>query len=367
MAATPTPTPAQEVGRPLLVTADDRVLDDVIRLAAACGMALDVAADVGGARPAWPRAPLVLVGADVTASMLRSAPPRRRGVVLVGHNDGAAFDWPGAVRLGVDEVVLLPEQEPHLSELIAASAAGGGRAEALVIGVVGGRGGAGASVLAVALALAAVKLRLRCTLIDADRLGGGLDALLGAEDCEGVRWPDLATADGRVSASALGSALPVVSGLHLLSCPRGDPHPLPPPAMRAVLGAACRLGDLVVVDLPRHLDEAAEAALDLCTLALLVVPAEVRAVTAAAGVAATLTPRVPDLRLLVRGPAPAGLTALSIAETLALPLAGSLPPERHLAQTLDRGRLPAHSPRSPLARWCRQFLTDLNLPTHQAA
>lgn len=354
------------VPRPLLVTTDDRVLDDVIRLAAARGLALDVAADVGGARQTWPRAPLVLVGADATASMLRSAPPRRRGVVLVGHDDGPAFDWPGAVRLGVDEVVLLPEQEPHLAELIAA-AADGGRAEAVVIGVVGGRGGAGASVLAVALGLAAVKLRLRCTLIDADRLGGGLDALLGAEDCEGVRWPDLATADGRVSAAALGAALPVVNGLHLLSHPRGDAHPLPQAAMRAVLGAACRLSDLVVVDLPRHLDEAAEAALDLCTLALLVVPAEVRAVTAAAGVASTLSPRIPDLRLLVRGPAPAGLTASSIAETLALPLAGSLPPERHLPQTLDRGRLPAHSPRSPLARWSRHFLTDLNLPTRPQA
>jgi secretion/DNA translocation related CpaE-like protein len=359
-------TPAQEPARPLLVTADDRVLDDVIRLAAARGLALDVAADVGGARQAWPRAPLVLVGADVTASMLRSAPPRRRGVVLVGRNDGAAFDWPGAVRLGVDEVVLLPEHEPRLSELIAA-AADGGSAEALVVGVVGGRGGAGASVLAVALAMAAVKLRLRCTLIDADRLGGGLDALLGAEDCEGVRWPDLAAADGRVSAAALGSALPRVGGIHLLSWNRGDANPLPPAAMRAVLGAACRLADLVVLDLPRHHDEAAEAALDLCALALLVVPAEVRAVTAAAGVASALTTRVPDLRLLVRGPAPAGLTGPSIAETLALPLAGELPPERRLPEALDRGRLPARSARSPLARWCRQFLTDLDLPARQAA
>ena len=51
--------------------------------------------------------------------------------------------------------------------------------------------------------------------------------------------------------------------------------------MRSVVAAAARMSDLVVVDLPRHVDEAAAEALAVATVTLLVVPAEVRAVAAA--------------------------------------------------------------------------------------
>ena len=49
---------------PLLVTADGDLLDELLRLAAAGGTEVEVAADPAAARPRWLPAPLVLVGTD---------------------------------------------------------------------------------------------------------------------------------------------------------------------------------------------------------------------------------------------------------------------------------------------------------------
>jgi hypothetical protein len=65
---------------------------------------------------------------------------------------------------------------------------------------------------------------------------------------------------------------------------------------------------------------------------------------------------VGDVRLVVRGPAPAGLTGELVADTLGLPLAGWLRPEPGLARTLERGDPPAASGRGPLATLCRDLL-----------
>ena len=155
-----------------------------------------------------------------------------------------------------------------------------------VVGVVGGRGGAGASTLSVALGLAAARRDAAVMLVEADPLGGGLDLMLGLEHAEGLRWPDLAASRGRVSTSSLVSAVAVASTVSgfcrgrattsstwlLTRCP-------------SVLSAAARAHDLVVVDLPRLLDPAAQEAAARCSVVYLLVPAEVRAVSAAARVA----------------------------------------------------------------------------------
>jgi secretion/DNA translocation related CpaE-like protein len=145
-------------------------------------------------------------------------------------------------------------------------------------------------------------------------------------------------------------------GVRVLSWDRGDPHRLPAESARAVLEAGRRAHDLVVVDLPRHLDEAAEAVTAESDLVYLVVPAEVRATAAACRVALTVARLVADVRLVVRGPAPSGLTADIVAATLGLPLAGWMRPEPGLARGLERGDAPAGSGRGPLATLCRALL-----------
>ncbi|MGP3979102.1 septum site-determining protein Ssd [Streptomyces sp. 8N114] len=369
----------------LIVTEDEELLDDLLRLCAAAGTEPEVAhggpesrtgwASWSGAA-SWERAPLVLVGDDCAgASGFGDAPdpghgtpsaggavPRRPGVLLVGRDWDDPGVWERGVRVGAESVVLLPDAESWLTGRIADALEGVGQA-ALTVGVVGGRGGAGASTLACALAVTAARAGEQTMLIDADPLGGGLDILLGAERTQGLRWPDFAESRGRVGGAALAESLPRSHDLSLLSWDRGERALVPADAMKSVLSAARRRGGVVVVDLPRQVDETVAEALVQLDLGLAVVPAELRSVAAAHRVAARMQLVVRDLRAVVRAPGGprgahgygSGLDDTEVARLLGLPLAGELPWERGLLEDIDRGRPPGFAKDGALARFCGRF------------
>ncbi|PRX99476.1 septum site-determining protein Ssd [Allonocardiopsis opalescens] len=349
--------PAARV-RPLLVTEDPRLLDDLLRLAAAADVELSVAAAPGDVRAQWAAAPLVLVGADLAPRLIADELPRRGEVLLVATDDSRPEVWRQAVALGARDVVALPRGEPLLVDRLADAAEPRSRCGA-VIGVVGGRGGAGASVLSAALALAAARRDRSATLVDLDPLGSGGDLLLGWENAAGSRWGELVRTRGRLSGAALRAALPAHDGLAVLTWSRGPAEPVPAAAVRSVLAAAVRGSRLVVADLPRRLDPAAAEAATLADRVLLVVPADVRSVVAAARVAHKLRGYTGRLAVVVRGPAPGGLAAEEVADTLGAPLAGRLPADSDLDRAIDQGRLPARTARGPLAAFCESLLDAL--------
>ncbi len=349
---------------PLLLTDDDELLDELVRLSTAAGVDVEAAADPGAAGPAWIDAPMVVAGAGLAGRLRHARLPRRDGVILVGEDSADSDVWSLAQDIGADHVVFLPAAQGWLVDRFAACL-GGASAPAPLISVLGGRGGAGASVLAVALALTSARAGRRSVLIDADPLGGGLDLVLGGEDAAGLRWPDLTASSGRLAADSLCAALPAVDGVCLLSWDRGDAVHVPVAAMSAVLGAARRGAELVVADLPRQLDESAVAVLRDSDIALLVLPAEVRACAAAARVAAAAASHCAQLQVVVRGPAPAGLSSRDVAGALGLPLAGVLRPEPGLAAALERGQPPGSRGRGPLAEFCATFLDGLRPGTPQ--
>ncbi|MDH6465925.1 secretion/DNA translocation related CpaE-like protein [Micromonospora sp. A200] len=354
---------------PLLVTADGDLLDELLRLAAAGGTEVELAADPAAARARWLPAPLVLVGRDQAQACLRARLPRRPRTVLVGRTGELDPAWEVAELLGAEHVATLPAAEPWLVDRFTECGSDrpfGGSAR--TVAVLGGRGGAGASVFAGALAVTAARARLRTLLVDADPLGGGLDLVLGWEELDGLRWPAFTDADGRVDAPALVRALPSRGDLVVLSWDRGDLLALPAQAMAATVDAARRGRDFVVVDVPRQLDDAAVVALQSADQAYLVVPAELRATAAAARVVAAAAPHCAALGVIVRGPAPGRLKATEVARALGLPLAGTLRPEPALCRGLERGEAPAGAGRGPLAALCRRIVTELTgLPVPGAA
>jgi len=359
----PTPPLATAPGaRPLAITADTDLLDDLLRLTAEAGLALEVAADPAAARSRFAPAPLVLIGLDLAGACQRAHLPRRPGVLLVGQEPAVArtapLPWDLANALGAQHIAVLPEAESWLLSRLVDTAAAAPR-HGPVIAVIGGRGGAGATVLAAGLAVTAVRSGRRALLVDADPLGGGIDLVLGWENVNGLRWPALREASGRVDPLALVEALPSQGDLVLLSWDRGELVGTTPDAMGAALDAGRRGLDLVVVDLPRSLDEPAALALSIADRAYLVVPAELRATVAAARVAASAAAHCATLALVVRGPSPGSLEATDIARSLKLPLAGTLRPERALTAALERGEFPADTGRGPLAALCRDLLDDL--------
>jgi secretion/DNA translocation related CpaE-like protein len=276
-----------------------------------------------------------------------------------------------AIGLGAQDVAVLPDQEGWLAGRMAEAAEPeGGRAAGLC--VVGGRGGAGASVLAVVLGLVAMRRGLRTLLVDGDPLGGGLDLVLGLERAEGARWPEFAGLRGRLSGSALAGSLPRPAAgrgggdLAVLSWHRGATEPIDAAAMRSVLRAAATGFDLVITDLARRPGEAGVEALLVADSTLLVVPAEVRATVAADRVAAGLRPYTGDLRLVVRGPAPGGLSAAAMATALELPLAGEMSGDRRIGAALEHGDLLRVSRRGRLPGLCGRLLDGLRLPAGAA-
>ncbi len=338
----------------LLLTDDPLTTATTARLAGPIGLPIrsddDPVNAVGSGPPG-----LVLVGADRLPEPRLPAAAAGVPRLLVATGEPEDQFWRAALELRAEQVVLLPEAEQALLDRLTRLADRTDR-RALVIGVTGGCGGAGASVLAGALARAAVRVS-RSLLIEVDRLGSGADLLLGAEDEPGLRWPDLASARGRLLPGSLLGAVPVVDGLHVLSWDRSpDVIDLSAAAGTAVLDTAIQEFGIVVLDLPRWLDAAAVAATQAADLVLLIVPAEVRAAAAARRVAARLHEHLPDVRVVVRGPAPTGLRAEAVADALDLPLVGLLKPEPGLRAALDRGEPPGLRPRGPLSTLCRQLL-----------
>jgi len=182
--------------------------------------------------------------------------------------------------------------------------------------------------------------------------------VLGGEQVRGLRWPDFGATRGRAPGRALAGALPRIGGLSVLSWDRGDVADLAPEAVNAVLEAARRAADLVVVDLPRYIDDGVRPLVSAADVILLVVPCEVRAAAAAARVAARASAGCGDIRLVTRGPAPAKLQPADVAAALGLPLAGAMRAQPRLTEALERGAPPG-SGRGPLAALCADLLDDL--------
>ncbi|GAB3947995.1 hypothetical protein GCM10027614_44240 [Micromonospora vulcania] len=279
--------------------------------------------------------------------------------MLVGRAGQLDPGWQLAELIGAEHVAALPAAEPWLVDRFAEH--GPDRPDgsgARIVALLGGRGGAGASVLAGGLAVTGARARLRTLLVDADPLGGGLDLVLGWEQLEGLRWPSLTSADGRVDAPALVRALPSRGDLVVLSWDRGDLLPLPAAAMAATIDAARRGRDFVVIDLPRQLDDAAVVALQAANQAFVVVPAELRATRRGPGGGRGR----PALRRALGGRARARPRSLACSRggAGARPsLAGTLRPEPGLGRGLERGEAPAAAGKGPLAALCQRIVTDL--------
>jgi secretion/DNA translocation related CpaE-like protein len=230
-----------------------------------------------------------------------------------------------------------------------AGRAGSGRAGpggAGLVGVVGARGGSGATVVA---ALLAARLARRGTTVLVDTgPGPSLDTVLGTEDQPGLRWPDLTGAIGTVDPDQLAGNLLLWDRCAVL--PTDDARPGPPPAavLPDVLDALADAHRSVVLDLdrsavlaaragPPHADDALFRA---CATVLVVAPRDVPATAGARLLRDVLVDGRRRVALVLRGPAPGGLGATEIGESVALPVVATLPRAGSVAAAVDRGAGP---------------------------
>lgn len=167
------------MARPLVVAWESGFVDEVLD-----HLGADIAVDVtlSPTETQWREAPVVLLDARSQSALARLSVPKCLVMVCAtGVNDQEAAAvletarraWPGVV------VLRLPHDAAELRRAVLEAVHAGPRWR-VRIGVVGGHGGAGATTLAVALAQAAAYAGHQVLLLDADPLGGGVGARLGA-------------------------------------------------------------------------------------------------------------------------------------------------------------------------------------------
>src|SRR3954451_4041976 len=339
---------------PPFVPADESLLDELLRLAAAAGTTPEVAHDVPAALRAWARAPLALVGEDLAVPLARVAPPRRDAVFVVLTAPVPDRVFQVELALGAESVAELPRSEGWLVERLT-DVVDTGPARGLTVGVVGGSGGSGATTFACALGQIAGRTG-PAVVVDLDPLGPGVDRVLGLDLVDGIRWDGLGHTTSRLSARALRDSLPRRDGVAALTWYAGSqPRRLQPFAVREALSAARRGHDTVVVDLPRGWDALAEEGVTRCDHVLVTVRPTVPGLAAAVRVCG----RFADpgaLGLVVRGP---GVDDHTLTRLIGAPIAVRMADQRGLCETTDLGLGPVRSRRGPLGRAATTVLASL--------
>jgi secretion/DNA translocation related CpaE-like protein len=337
--------PPSEAAAPLILTADQDLLGELLPLAAAADVAPVTAHEPLAALAGWSRAPVVLLGADLADDVARIAPERRPHVYVVSRQRAPDDLFRTALVLGAEQVVELSGSSRWLVELLA-DLTERQTARGRVIGVIGGSGGAGATTFACALGQAAARVG-GAVLIDCDSQGPGLDRMLGLERTEGFRWDALCQTTGRLSARALRDALPRSGSLGVLSWYVGaGAQTLQAFAVREALSAARRGHDTVVVDLPRTSDRLVDEIAARCDQLLVVTVGSVLGVSAAARMRARFSGHA-GVGVVLRGEA---VDAADVESVVRLPVVVQMRDQPRLSEALDLGLGPLRSRRGPLAR-----------------
>jgi len=347
----------------LALVADEALRAEVDRVVAAIGARVVHVTEPSSPK-VWAAASAVLLDFDGAARCAKAALPRRGRIFVVSRAEPRATDWPLVIAVGAQRILAMPEEEAELVSALSDAAESGREAQrrGAVLAVIGARGGAGASVFATALAHAAT----HPLLVDLDPWGGGLELVVGSEGESGLRWSDLALQGGRIGWPALRAALPEHRGIAVLSAGRAGGH-VDAAALDAVVDAGSRGGATVICDLPRRATPAVETALASADLVAVVTPADVRSCAAATAIGEWLVGANANVGLVVRGPAPGGLTAAEVARAVGLPHLASMRAQPGVASALEHDGL---RPRrhSPLASAARRVLAVLHqLPRERSA
>ena len=142
-------------------------------------------------------------------------------------------------------VLELPRQAEDLLELVLAA---GQTRRGRIIGLAGVRGGLGVSMITAWLASLSIT---RTAVVDADPLSAGLEILMGFRDKRGVRWADIAQAEGTLIPQRLRAALPSRGQLSLLSADVRGGAPPNGESVPHAIDALSQANDTTYVDLPR--------------------------------------------------------------------------------------------------------------------
>ncbi|MEX3504077.1 septum site-determining protein Ssd [Corynebacterium sp. LK2510] len=341
---------------PLLIAVDDPALHpEALQAAAATGRPVVDADSPETLRRHFARAHAVLL--DAPFATAASDLPARAGVFLLGGDVATIADQHARFPQAAASFVL-PAQAGELLRAVGSlrSALPASRGAEAVIAVVGAAGGVGTSTLAATICRAAGSER-EPTLIDAHRYSGGLDFLLGIEDEIGARWGEIVVGEGAVDRADVRRALPSsADGIAVLTHARttiADPFVVGRHDVERLVAAVAGAG-LTVVDAPVNLVPSG------CDLVVVVTPAEVRGVAAAARVVAELAAGGATTAVALRHRGWSSLDREEAERIVRAPVIAEIRQAGRLTRTVEVAGLPTRLPRT-LANAARQILSEAGL------
>lgn len=375
----------------LLLAISDAVLHpEVSHIAAATGCEVFESTDPAEILRLLPRAEALII--DAASANELHAHARSHGVEIPSRqrifhvtSEPGPIDYRSALRCHAEEAFLLPSQAPELLAALGkhrlAQSRGRVAQQNQCVAISGAVGGSGVSTLSAAVArTAAAETRYQhISLLDAVEYSGGLDLLLGIEDTPGIRWPDLSLGEGHIDYAALDQAIPHSSYDHIgvLSQARSSIAGAAQlkeqvPSIRRVIHAIREAEStaLGVLDCPSILGQAdnplAQLIAEEAQLLVLVVPAEIRAVAAAAGRLAELTSSGIHPLLVLRHRSWSGLGRKEVEDILQAEVLVELGHIQRLSKTTELQGLPQALPK-PLVHASRSILAQLVHQDLQAA
>lgn len=296
--------------QPLVISTDEYFIAQAANWCAAVGATMSRQSGAEGLRRAWREANLVLIDADCITEILPESLPRREHVFLLGESNRDNLEH--ALRLGAEQI--LDADDARVVGVLANTLEEPG--EACFITVMGACGGVGASTVATAIACAAAGLGKSSALVDADPAAGGLELILGAEREPGLRWPDLQAATGHIGLAELRAVLPSKHGVDVVSFDRAGVQQT---VAEPIVDTLVRGYEVVVADVPRHLDDLGRVLLSRSIATVLIVPMRLGGLVAAEH----LIPRLQQLSshvLVVGQPVRGGCSEQLLARRLAVPV-----------------------------------------------
>ncbi len=250
-----------------------------------------------------------------------------------------------AIRAGAGGFFLWPQEREGLAA--AAARVAGPTAERIcrragaVVAVFGPRGGVGTTFLATHLAAAYARQGRECLLVDLDLAFGDVSIAVGAPT-EGARTIlDLLPVVGELSARHLDEVLWThPGGFRVLLAPHVPPDAalIGPAEVSAAVAGLRRLTDVVLVHVPRGLDEVTQAALAGADRVLVVLQLDVASFRAArrAIAAAGIEERCV---LVVNRAGRADITPADVERVFGRSAAAVIRVDRAIPSAQDRGRL----------------------------
>lgn len=340
--------------RPLLATVDPALRAETARLAAAAGCPIEQCSDPADLHRQWRSSRSVLLGAELLADLHARALPPRAGVHVLCPDPPDVEALRAAVDLRVESVLELPTDASRVAALLGDLGEDGEVREGRVVGVVGASGGVGASVLTVALSEVASR-HGAALAVDLDERGAGLEVLVGSSGPPAVGWPSLDLAQGRLSGTALRTAVATAGGPGVLGWGVSGSRVTPSATLvREALAAARRGHEWVFVD------SRSPEVWSSCDALVVVVAGSVPGLAAAVRTGQRL-PRGLRAGIAVRS-AREDRMAHQVARSLGRPLWSVLTRQRALDEHLSAGLGPVRGRRSPLTRAANDILTELAAP-----